>query len=527
VIFQGNYCLSVTGVLYAKGTAAAHIVFTVNDTTGFSTDTLTDAGGWHGVLFKIYYGTSTDTSTFQYCDISRTKFNAADYLDPMRLQTLMVERSLFVKNCNFFNNTTVGDCGLNLIRSEPYAGEYVEFDSCNFYNNNSLESNISINNYYGTTTVFHHNKLYDNRAVDGILQALTGNFMFTDNEVYQNEIYGGVSALGVITLTCNGIVKNNKIHHNVNQRDAVFYCSGGRIDFSGNLITNNQHTAAAMFCGLADGGGAFNLCCYNTIPWDSTFYTIRDNVIANNYSPFQGGAIKVNNVSAAITNNQIINNTSPQAGTIFIMNHMQSTYVIKNNIFFGNVTGTNSSANSPVLLAWMDSAHFEFDHNWMENTTSAELDTSGSANVFTIDTSTNIVGVTPGLTAPTATCNVTEDATISNFTTLSTSACINRGDTSGIITDPMDYGGNVRICGSKIDIGAYEYCPPILYAQNTLPIQQTVSIYPNPASTSLTIEAPEMIHRISIINLVGQVLMQQESTAQYCQLTNGYLSPEN
>src|SRR5512135_2056423 len=48
LIFQGHYALAVQGTLLAIGTSGDSILFTVNDTSGFS-DSDTTLGGWGGI----------------------------------------------------------------------------------------------------------------------------------------------------------------------------------------------------------------------------------------------------------------------------------------------------------------------------------------------------------------------------------------------------------------------------------------------------------------------------------------------
>jgi hypothetical protein len=129
VVFQGSYKLEVDGILYAKGTASLPITFTVNDTTGFSTDTLTAAGGWHGIQFTAYTG--TDTSTLQYCNIAYTKFGGGDDGAVPEINTLFFDRNLKLLNCNISNNKTVPHTNVQLIYQS--GNSKVELSNCNLY----------------------------------------------------------------------------------------------------------------------------------------------------------------------------------------------------------------------------------------------------------------------------------------------------------------------------------------------------------------------------------------------------------
>ena len=68
VEFQGHYLFYVTGQLFAIGTANDNIIFTINDTTGFSCDTINN-GGWDGILLSSY-------SEIVYCKLEFAKNSA-------------------------------------------------------------------------------------------------------------------------------------------------------------------------------------------------------------------------------------------------------------------------------------------------------------------------------------------------------------------------------------------------------------------------------------------------------------------
>ncbi len=62
VEFQGWFPLVVHGTIIAIGTESEPIIFTINDTTGFSNNFSYD-GSWHGIRFLG----AEDTSRLQYC----------------------------------------------------------------------------------------------------------------------------------------------------------------------------------------------------------------------------------------------------------------------------------------------------------------------------------------------------------------------------------------------------------------------------------------------------------------------------
>lgn len=65
VIFQGHYSLDIQGSIKALGTANQPILFTINDTTGF-TNMAGNTGGWAGIRIDSTLA-SNDSSKFDFC----------------------------------------------------------------------------------------------------------------------------------------------------------------------------------------------------------------------------------------------------------------------------------------------------------------------------------------------------------------------------------------------------------------------------------------------------------------------------
>ena len=76
--FQGHYKLNVEGRLLAVGTESDTIVFTINDTTGFSNIDIPD-GGWHGITFNPSAG--NDSSMIIYCKLQYGKAVGPNWQD--------------------------------------------------------------------------------------------------------------------------------------------------------------------------------------------------------------------------------------------------------------------------------------------------------------------------------------------------------------------------------------------------------------------------------------------------------------
>ncbi|MCD6011951.1 MAG: hypothetical protein K0Q79_1813 [Flavipsychrobacter sp.] len=486
VVFQGSYAMKVSGILYATGTSAQPINIHVNDTSGWWNDSVVN-GGWLGIGFDAYTGSGTDSSILEYCNISEVKI-------PLVSSALAMARGIPIKNCSFQNNK-----GGTLLYFYYYTPQTIEISGCTI-TNNSFGNIIFVSNFFGGSTYIHDNHIYQNTAATRIITGMAVNLLFEKNEVDHNTSRFGTmflcAGIGFDSIDSKATITGNKIHHNINENIGALCFYSGFIDIRNNLICNNQHTSG--FCGITDGGGAMNLAYNSPTPIDSTFYTIRNNVIANNYSPYHGGAIKIHRARASITNNQVVNNTSPAAGSIYVFG--TSPLVCKNNIFYGNTATGSTSLLSPVVEGPLLSTIL-FENNWKEHSSLIDIGTYTSIG----DTTTNITGTSPGFSAPTLTTSVTEDAVTADFWLVPGSACIDMGDTTSALTLSTDCAGNTRLVGN-IDIGAYEFATTLGLPPGRVP--PSITAYPNPAVNVLFIRTPVANGNISILNAVGKKISE-------------------
>ena len=521
IVMQGPYRILVYGSLQAAGTSALPINFQVADTTGFTTDNATAAGGWHGLQFFPYGGAGTDNSSMQYCNITNTKFLPADLSIVPEVHTLLIQRSLKVSNCNIHNNRTTPTAHVDLFSIYSSTGQVAELAGCSVYDNFSAEYGMLSFNIIGGSTFIHDSKFYRNTTAQSLLDFSWANVLLTNNEIYENSVFGTVSAMSTIYVEGKATLTGNKIHDNTGTMDGAFYANGGFVDIIGNMFVNNRHTSGT--CGIVDGGGAMNLAWNSgTITHDSTLYNVKNNIIANNYSPFNGGGIKLYNANAIVTNNQLVNNQCTGGAALYIFDNSSSKMTFKNNIFYGNAHDT-SALNSPVIEAVLvtGASILQYDHNWAQYSTAAELSVAGTGYTITGDTTKNIVGADPGMVAPTHKPGIYTGAMAANFALLPTSPCINVGDTVGIIAGPVDIAGNARIYGAKIDMGAYEYLPALgaLYSPAA---ENPVQVYPNPARSQVFVSVPAASGTIEVIDVTGKVVDRKSvvSTLTYFDIHN-------
>jgi hypothetical protein len=163
IMFVGHYSIHVQGKLIANGTQSDSIIFTVNDTTGFS-NIYSPAGGWNGILFENTHP-DNDSSLFAYCrfefgkaigdsvnslggavrvdDFSKVRFsNSAFYHNYSFTRGAGIhgyKSDIIIEHCHFEKNYSGNDlpelygygAGMNFVSANP------TIRHCTFINNES------------------------------------------------------------------------------------------------------------------------------------------------------------------------------------------------------------------------------------------------------------------------------------------------------------------------------------------------------------------------------------------------------
>jgi len=494
VQFAGLYRLDVAGVLYANGTESAPILFHAQDTTGWHIDT-SPAGGWVGLYFQSFSDTG---SLLQYCNISDCKYGS-DTAYATGSGTITAYKQVAFKNCDIFHNQGTAPLCAGTLLSFAIYYSYVTIEHCKIHDNVSTYSTMFFSNGGGMSVYLANNEVYNNTANLPIWM-LNVSVDIENNNLHDNHclISGGTLNL---EDSCTGIIKGNKIHHNTAETEAALRCISSVLDINSNLICNNKSSAAT--CGLVDGGGAIQLSGNGTGPVGN--YLVRNNVIANNHTDFNGGAFCIIYTNVDIMNNTIVNNSAGTGGGIHIMDNSE-TVNIKNNILYGNVMNTGVGLVSPSVYMF-DGYQLSFENNWTQHCFAQEV---GSVTTYTLlgDTVSNLAGLDAMLAVPTTTSDYTEDATTADFSLQASSPCIDAGDTTGAFPYAYDYAGNPRITGSRIDIGAYESLTATTsVAQHSA--AHDLAIFPNPAHEALNVSLPEATGVIEITNSVGAIVISQ------------------
>ena len=500
VVMEGNYKIQVDGDITAVGTDSLPITFHVADTTGWA-DTGT-AGGWSGICMGNYPVVSTDTSIFSYCNFYDMK-GTGFYVEYLATRLL---HSNFTHNSGDMIYATMQDSTMTF-----------EMGNCNVYNNYSGMTYQLISTY-GGTLLLHDNSIHNNTTVNNLMILEHNSLIVEHNEIYQNLQQDSSFVTSLSISNSNGIVRGNKIHHNLSQYAAALACTDGIVDINANLICNNSTVTGvtgSSSCGSLEGGGGVRISGEGAT--QPTHFLVRNNIIANNYAAYAGGGIYVMLTSATIVNNDFLNNRGLFGGGVFIFNDTltngYSMVSIKNNIFRNNITlsaGTGGLPDTTIAVWITNGDSLTYANNWTTNTFSRDYFMEGLATPLLVgDTTTNVIGTDPLLVAPTLTANVAEDATTANFALQDSSGCIDKGD-NNCYPDSTDYAGGTRIIGSHIDIGAYESL-----ASHTLQVlddatQTPINVYPNPASNVVYISTTIASGYVFVSNMAGQIVCVKE-----------------
>ena len=276
----------------------APITFEASDTAGWYNDIIT-AGGWHGIHFNQFQGTN-DVSAFSNCIVKDVKHGVAANWNG--IEAMFVYRTLKIDSCQFFHNQSSFNMAEGVTILVQGGGSF-EMSYCDIHDNLNRVCALRLGTGTYEPINIHHCHFYNN-SVGAAIWMLQSNVLFEYNEVNDNKSIYDMSAIRITGF--HATLRHNSIHHNVSENEAPITGFAGIIDIDANLICNNHHTSGN--CGLVDGGGGIHAMQNDGSNWDSTRYKIRNNIIANNYSPFFGGGIYVYNTIVKVMNNHFINN---------------------------------------------------------------------------------------------------------------------------------------------------------------------------------------------------------------------------
>lgn len=447
IVFTDNYWFNIFGYLIAIGTASDSIIFTVADTSGFSTNSHL---GWSGVWIPystahlkyciVEYSKASGISNYG-CEIiienCTSRFNSGDGL------VISDGTNGIINEVNFSDNLAdglsiswCGDVEINNYEINNNGGYGLTIDDTYYLFESS--NGIIKNNYSGGVRVYYESGAHFNNLL------IEGN--------------GNVSSLGGGILTTGGCYFDNVvIRNNTALKGGGVYCSPEGFEtmhISNSTIEGNT--------AMEDGGGIF---------WSQFFIDVLNTRISGN-SAHNGAGIYITTIEGgSFSNCEIANNNATLSGGGIFCNHIFTS----SSIIFDHLTISDNTANisgGGLIYAEYDGQPIVFNNSIFWNNNPDEiLDAFGKVNI----TYSDVNGGWPG------TGNIQEDPLFvdpingdyqlswDSFPLYdnSKSPCIDSGNP----TSPFDPDGTIT------DMGAYSFDQ--LEAAQYLPVIISILDVPN------------------------------------------------
>lgn len=339
--FQGNFKITVIGIIHSVGTATDSIRFTAKDTVQFNNPDI-DCG-WGGISF--FSPSVFDSSRFAYTIFEFFKnreYGGAVYADnapKMSFSHCLFQHNIYsnydrrgaaihaeyspllIQNCHFVNNSTYPSNGtggaIYLLRSSA------TIRGCVFENNSAFAGG-AIDVFEGSPVITEC-KIIHNSATErggGIYARSASHVTITKNQIQFNEAETG----GGLYISGNNTFSNNFVANN-----HASYSGGGML-ITGMLSASAQMINNIIVNNLSDrdGGGVY---------LTHSDMLSSNNTIAYNLSNGSGGAIYMGDASCDIYNSILWNNQDTSNIEIYINN--EPDYQL--NIYYSNVRGGQNS----------------------------------------------------------------------------------------------------------------------------------------------------------------------------------------
>lgn len=359
VEFQGHYSLTVMGRLLAIGTETDSILFTINDTIGFSNPDTT-LGGWYGIRFTDTPLTN-DSSKLVHCCLEYGKaFGPVWHLNAGGAICILQYGKVLISNCLIRNNSALSPTdqlpiggGLYLFKSHVIIRD-------NTFLNNRAHSGGAIF-FDESDPVFTDNIIKNNFAFDGAAISMGGEChpSFTKDKILNNTAEnhgGGMSFSEPSVVTCNQIaVSGNK---------AVW--GGGIGTGRGELIANNCQFVENQ---AENWGGG--------VAGDYATLHLSNCTFERNRSDWGSGGLHIDHASADIMNCDFIENSAVIGGGFHAV---YSQVISEQNNFLHNVTEAGGAIHLENSDCVIDQCRFE--GNQALKGTGGAIDYSADSTVF-------------------------------------------------------------------------------------------------------------------------------------------------
>ncbi|KPK86541.1 MAG: hypothetical protein AMS27_04790 [Bacteroides sp. SM23_62_1] len=248
VEFQGYYSIQVFGTIKACGSNKYPIIFTVNDTSGFS-DRSSLSGSWNGIIFDnsqwLANGvmSDNDSSILRYCVIQYAKYFPSDWNS---IQGGAVK-------VRYFSNLEISNCTLQYNISKDGGALGIDMYSHPLISGNLIYRNVATSRGGGiliankSKPIIVNNYIFNNAALDNVTFSKSGG--------------GGIMVYAASPFIIDNVICNNYADF------AAGICIGSSKPFlAGNTVCNNLVSEDSP--GLCEWDSKFNM--YNSIFWGNT-----------------------------------------------------------------------------------------------------------------------------------------------------------------------------------------------------------------------------------------------------------------
>jgi hypothetical protein len=223
-------------------------------------------------------------------------------------------------------------------------------------------------------------------------------------------------------------------------------------------------------------------------------------------SVYYGGGIYNNQSSSPIlTNVTFVANSAPNLsqGTGGAMANITACYPVLNNcIVSGNSAGRQGNQ------FYIAGGNISLNYSAYANGNNDVVTTEGTL------TAANSIQLTPGSI-------LFNNAASGDYTLASGSKAINGGNNafySDALHGSLDLGGNIRLMGSSIDMGAFENQTDFITGISTGSIDK-LQLYPNPVAEKLYLSGVDENALISIADMTGRIIINKNLKGGYIQVS--------
>ena len=358
--------------------------------------------------------------------------------------------------------------------------------------------------------VFNHTDgtaLTNSAILDGfIITGGNANAAYRDNTGGGMNNYSSSPVISNVIFTFNSASLGGGMFNNKSSpviTNVIF--SSNTASLAGGGMHNNQsspvidQTVFTSNTAKLWGGGMANI--YRSSP-------AMTNVLfeTNIASVYYGGGIYNNQSSSPIlTNVTFVANSAPNLsqGTGGAMANITACYPVLNNcIVSGNSAGRQGNQ------FYIAGGNISLNYSAYANGNNDVVTTEGTL------TAANSIQLTPGSI-------LFNNAASGDYTLASGSKAINGGNNafySDALYGSLDLGGNIRLMGSSIDMGAFENQTDFITGISTGSIDK-LQLYPNPVAEKLYLSGVDENALISIADMTGRIIINKNLKGGYIQVS--------